>query len=802
MSKEKEKKKYTEENLIKALNAIRDDGMPKNKAATTFGIPRSTLQFRLSEKFKKPGYGPETVLTANEEKELVHWVLECYRKGFPVRKQELQQSVKIFLDNEPRENPFINNLPGRKWYQAFLKRHPQLTERKPEGVALASAVVNEENIRNWFQQTIAYFEEHNLLEVLKDPTRMLNSDETAFNLCPKSKIVLAPVGCRNVYEVENGSAKLNITVLMTFSAAGGVIPPHIVFPYTRLPSAVSKSVPDNWGISVSENGWMKSEIFYDYIKNIFYPYLVQNKVQFPVVLFVDGHSTHKTYHLSELCSKLQIELMCLYPNSTRLLQPADVSVFKPMKTFWSESVLQWRLENPAATLTCDKFAPILLKVVDKISCTPNTIINGFRACGLFPWNPDALDYSKCLGKSSQLHDSVKSTSTRSLTFERFEKIVGTSLIKEFETISERSQKPSYFWTLYSIWKEYKEIREESLPNIKDSNEKDNSDAKEIHVVDLENIDINDLEIVYSVDRKNIYEVEDQIFSLIEGKENETPETQNEVKVVNVDVLLAEETGIDLNNGNISTVSNSKIHSNGDNFFDNFLLEPNEDEGDDAKSVPTIKCDTTLGKKYEFKIEKNNIKSAPTIDCDTSLDDAHKSVIEEDKSNAVNDLIISETKVNISVLKDKINVPVKNNCLDVKKEVDALESNNNIRETAEKYMEKNKIQNFLQYPETPKRKGKKMKGKVFYALSAQSWRDEELRKIQEKEEILKTKEFKRQVRKEQKAIKEEEKNEKKRKRLAAKEDKVKKQKIEQNINKENVNLPRKRGRPCKSNVKAK
>ena len=50
------------------------------------------------------------------------------------------------------------------------------------------------------------------------------------------------------------------------------------------------------------------------------------------MLFVDGHKSHLTYQLSVLCNKLKIEIIALYPDATRVLQPADMAVFSPVKT--------------------------------------------------------------------------------------------------------------------------------------------------------------------------------------------------------------------------------------------------------------------------------------------------------------------------------------------------------------------------------------------------------------------------------------------------------------------------------------
>ena len=48
-------------------------------------------------------------------------------------------------------------------------------------------------------------------------------------------------------------------------------------------------------------------------------------------LFINGHRTHLTYQLSELCSELSTILIFLYPNTQRLFLPLAVATFRPQK---------------------------------------------------------------------------------------------------------------------------------------------------------------------------------------------------------------------------------------------------------------------------------------------------------------------------------------------------------------------------------------------------------------------------------------------------------------------------------------
>ncbi|XP_072389692.1 uncharacterized protein [Diabrotica undecimpunctata] len=171
----------------------------------------------------------------------------------------------------------------------------------------------------------------------------------------------------------------------------------VIYPYQRIPEKVAKGINPKWGVGRSDNGWMTAETFYQYIANVFYPHLIENNIKLPVILFVDGHKSHLSYQLSVLCNELQIEVIALYPNATRILQPCDVSIFRPLKEAWRQSVREWEEQHPGGVVNKVVFASILEQAIKK-SCKTETVVNGFKACGLFPFNADAIDYTKCLGK--------------------------------------------------------------------------------------------------------------------------------------------------------------------------------------------------------------------------------------------------------------------------------------------------------------------------------------------------------------------------------------------------------------------
>lgn len=135
----------------------------------------------------------------------------------------------------------------------------------------------------------------------------------------------------------------------------------------------------------TDSGWMNSTAFYQYISNILHPFLIDNKIELPVVLFVDGHTSHIFLKTSQFCRENGIVLIALLPNCTHIIQPMDVAVFKPLKTAWCKAVRKWKQENDSSNFPKEYFCSLMDKIL-KEQIKPEWFVSGFRACGLFPFN--------------------------------------------------------------------------------------------------------------------------------------------------------------------------------------------------------------------------------------------------------------------------------------------------------------------------------------------------------------------------------------------------------------------------------
>lgn len=108
---------------------------------------------------------------------------------------------------------------------------------------------------------------------------------------------------KNVYNVVNNNEKENVTVLVTANAAGRLAPPLVLFSGKSIPKDAVQVAPPNYSLGFSDNGWMTAKNFFEYIANVFQPWLEESGIELPVVLFIDGHSSHMTLPLSKFCDE-------------------------------------------------------------------------------------------------------------------------------------------------------------------------------------------------------------------------------------------------------------------------------------------------------------------------------------------------------------------------------------------------------------------------------------------------------------------------------------------------------------------
>ena len=167
---------------------------------------------------------------------------------------------------------------------------------------------------------------------------------------------MVPKGVHNVYQVVTNT-ELQITVMAAFNAFGDYLPPLILFPGERLRDVGLDGFPEaRYETTIA--GWMDSDTYLVFLEML-HEFVKAQKTELPVLLFVDGHSTHLSLRAAEFCRDHEIILYCLLPSATHVLQACDIGAFSPMKKVWQQTVKDWQVKNIGVAMGEKAFSYII-----------------------------------------------------------------------------------------------------------------------------------------------------------------------------------------------------------------------------------------------------------------------------------------------------------------------------------------------------------------------------------------------------------------------------------------------------------
>ncbi|KAL8584634.1 hypothetical protein ACOMHN_002363 [Nucella lapillus] len=397
--------RYTQDQVEKAVQLVRSKQMSLNGASKAFGIPYATLGDKVRGR-RPMKAAPKTVLSCEEETKLVKWLIELSRRGFGRTKKDLKDMVKRILDERGAKTVFTDNRPGKDWMLAFFKRHTVVSERMAQPLGRERAVVTRDGLSAWFGDMKEYVDGIDPT-LLSCPERIFNADESGFSICPKTKRVITMMGTKHVYSVTSGTRQ-QVTVLACSSAVGQYIPPLLIFPYTRDPRFNALEGFEDAFFQKTPNGWITEEVFFTFLRDIFIPSLKSKR---PVVLFVDGHSSHHSMAISTLCEENGIILYCLKAHASHIIQPLDQAFFGTIKPAWNEAVRKYQYET-GESITMRTFARTLKKAWDT-TARPEIALKGFAKSGIFPFSPETVLSSDKLAPSCSFTSMAAASVTSS-----------------------------------------------------------------------------------------------------------------------------------------------------------------------------------------------------------------------------------------------------------------------------------------------------------------------------------------------------------------------------------------------------
>ena len=326
--------------------------------------------------------GPAKYLEDTEEQELVQFLLRGSNIGYA--KTWKQVIALIQRINESRR---IYRTVSDGWWTSFTKRHPNLTLRIAAPLSHARATSTDPEIfENYFDLLQKTLDNYSLRN---QPCLIFNMDKTGVPLNPKPPKGIYSCKNRNPVALSSGD-KSQITVVGCVNAGGFCMPPMVIWDRKTLAPALTEGEVPGTIYGLSERGWMDSGLFDIWFHNHFLRYV---PVARPILLLLDGHSSHYCPETILKAAKEDIILFALPSHTSHLSQPLDKGCFGPLKCMWREVCYQYLVDNPSKVITRYTFSKLFSEAWMK-SITIGNIMAGFATTGIYPLNRDAI-LSRC-----------------------------------------------------------------------------------------------------------------------------------------------------------------------------------------------------------------------------------------------------------------------------------------------------------------------------------------------------------------------------------------------------------------------
>ena len=81
-----------------------------------------------------------------------------------------------------RNTQFTGNITQKDWINVFRKRDPEVSEIRLQSIGKDRANVTKQQLIDWFDDFRTYLSNEESLDILGNPTRIHNADESSFSL--------------------------------------------------------------------------------------------------------------------------------------------------------------------------------------------------------------------------------------------------------------------------------------------------------------------------------------------------------------------------------------------------------------------------------------------------------------------------------------------------------------------------------------------------------------------------------------------------------------------------------------------
>lgn len=374
---------WSEESMTRAINAIDNKKTSIRGAAKQFSIPYPTLRKHFIKKSSSKKLGRfRPVFSAEMELELVKHIKDMDARFYGFTKEDLCTLAFEFANQNNLPHNFTTGKAGDQWYYNFMQRHRELSLRFPEPTSIGRACgFNRPQVQVFFDNLSSIREKHKI-----ELDNIYNVDESGIQTSAKRPPkVISVKGKKQVGSIASSERGQLVTTICCCSASGKFIPPGLIFPRKKKNPRYLQGTPPGTIDFVSDNGWVNSEIFLEWMK--FFVKSVRPTQEQKCLLILDNHVSHRSLAVLEYASDNHIIILSVPPHCTHKLQPLDVSVYGPMGTYFERAVDKWQKQHPAQHITLYEIGAIFSTAYLQ-AATPQNAISGFKKTGILEGDID------------------------------------------------------------------------------------------------------------------------------------------------------------------------------------------------------------------------------------------------------------------------------------------------------------------------------------------------------------------------------------------------------------------------------
>lgn len=380
-------------NAVEAVTAPLDKKISIREACRVYGVKLATLSRHLAkhrlcerESFEYVSrLDNRKIFSDIEENSLKEYIVKIAKMNYGLSKKGVRELAFKFAKANNKQYPAgweANKIAGEEWMRAFMNRHRDLSVRKPRSTSLSRATsFNKTNVGCFFDNIESVHRRFGPIP----PERIWNCDETGMSTVQTPGKVVAPKGMKQIGSATSAERGNLVTLIAAICASGNFIPPMLIFPRVNFKDRMLYGAPPGSIGAATPSGWSNEDTFFQFMQH-FIKFVKPSKEE-RVILFIDNHETHLTIESLDLASNAGIIMVTFPPHTSHKLQPLDLTVYGSLKNFYNQAVDSWLVNHPGTTFDIYGVGEVVGKAYPR-ALTPLSIMNGFRASGIFPFDRD------------------------------------------------------------------------------------------------------------------------------------------------------------------------------------------------------------------------------------------------------------------------------------------------------------------------------------------------------------------------------------------------------------------------------